>query len=59
VGEGVTVRLRIESLTPRTSEDAATLASLLAEELDRPVDVDLVVIPVARGASQPAEDPAE
>ena len=55
-GDGVTVRVRIESLTPRTSEDADALATLLAEDLGRPVEVDLVVIPVARGASVPVED---
>lgn len=57
-GESVIVRVRVESLIPRTSEDAAALATLLAEELNRPVDVDLVVIPVARGASVPVEDAA-
>ena len=56
-GAEVQVRVRVESATLRTAEDAATLAAHLAEDLHRAVDVDLVVIPVARGAAgAPADE---
>ena len=45
------IRVRVESATLRTAEDAAALAALIATDLGRSVDVDLVVIPVARGTA--------
>lgn len=56
--EALSVRARIESSMPRTAEDAHALATLLSDELDRAVVVDLVVIPIARGAAVPPEEDA-
>ncbi len=58
-GAQVHIRIRVESATLRTAEDVGELAVLLAERVDRPVDVDLVVIPVARGAAVPPEEPEQ
>ncbi|MGE3961963.1 MAG: DUF389 domain-containing protein [Dehalococcoidia bacterium] len=60
VGDGedgaVAVRVRIESATLRATDDVAALAALLAAELGREVAVDLVVVPVVRGAAAPVEE---
>ncbi|MCB9491774.1 MAG: DUF389 domain-containing protein [Dehalococcoidia bacterium] len=56
----LSIRVRIESSTLRVSDDAAALAALLADDLGRPVSVDLVVIPVVRGAAAtPTPEPAQ
>ncbi len=57
-GADLAVRVRIESSTLRGADAAAALAARLAEDLGRPVSLDLVVVPVFHGSAvTPASEP--